>query len=93
MLLQLDEHAKNTVIIKKPMNKTFLRATAGSKMMSDIKVTNPVTCFHLPFSMLQNKHMKKVKPSSKKQYNWKGLVSLFFFPLSCSTSSNIHLKY
>lgn len=63
MLLQLDEHAKNTVIIKKAMNKTFLRATAGSKMMSDIKVTNPVTCFHLPFSMLQNKPVKKVNPS------------------------------
>lgn len=60
------------------MNKTFLRATAGSKMMSDIKVTNPVTCFHLPFGMLQNKHVKKVNTSSKKQYDWKRLVSLFF---------------
>lgn len=55
VLSQIDEHAKNRV----NNTKNFLRATAGSKMMSDIKVTNHVTCFHLPFGMLQSKYVTR----------------------------------
>lgn len=68
--------------------KSFLRATAGYKMVSNIKVTNHITCFHLPFCMLCNKYFDKTIICSKKKQNSASTIDwLTYSLLFCSSLS------